>query len=168
MHGLGDYSEGFGLYPESGGSHEGFQVEERCDLTQGFISPSGHEQVQRENKSRSWETKEEATTLVQMGNDGGRDQVGAGARYFCIYFEGKVDRCFLWIGSGGWTKARRQGRLGDFDMSSLRTELPPAEMEKTEGGGVWVRTTIHTHHVPLELQNHPTAALTKNENANNY
>lgn len=39
---------------------------------------------------------------------------------------------------------------------------------KDEGGVVWVRTTIHTCHVPLELQNHPTAALTKTENANNY
>lgn len=53
-------------------------------------------------------------------------------------------------------------------MSSLRTELPSAELEKAEGGAVFVRVTVYTYHVPHELQNHPTAAFIKNENANIY
>lgn len=63
--------------------------------------------------------------------------------YFCIYFQGKADRCCLWIGRGVAAKGRSQGLLGDFDMSSLRTELPSAKMEETEGGAVWEGIASH-------------------------
>ena len=70
---------------------------------------------------------------------------------------------------GRWVKERSQGRLGDFNMNSLRTQLLSAKM-KTEGGGVsgGMKQFTLTCHVPLELQNHPTAAFIKNESANIY
>ena len=66
-------------------------------------------------------------------------------------------------------KERSQGCLGDFNMNSLRTQLS-AKMEKMEGGGVsgGMKQFTLTCHVPLELQNHPTAAFIKNESANIY
>lgn len=71
-----------------------------------------------------------------------------------------------------WTWGIRKGDsqepLKDFDLSSLRTELPSAEMEKAEGGVVLGKMTIHAYRVPIELQNHPTAAFIKNENVNIY
>ena len=41
-------------------------------------------------KSRSWETREKATSLVQMGNDGGCGHMSAREGYFCIYSEGEI------------------------------------------------------------------------------
>lgn len=64
-------------------------------------------------------------------------------------FGHKADRCCLWIGPGGWAKDRSQGRLGDFDVSSLRTELPSAETEETEGeGGVGKDDSPHLPRPP--------------------